>query len=185
MTPKIKRLGFIGLLVIVVGGGWLLLPHSGRAGNNSTSTHEKTLYTCGMHPQVIQDHPGDCPICGMKLTPIRKQPAVGAAASTGSSVISVDPVTVQNMGIRTGTVVRGRCAAPSARWATVDFDETTLADVTTKFKGWIEKLYVDSTGKLVHKGEPLFEIYSPELYSAQTEYLLALNQTPGSPGPER
>ena len=48
--------------------------------------------------------------------------------------------------------------------------------MTTKFKGWIEKLYVDSTGKQVHRGDPLFEIYSPELYSAQDEYLLALNQ---------
>ena len=49
--------------------------------------------------------------------------------------------------------------------------------MTTKFKGWIEKLYVDATGQLVHRGDPLFEIYSPELYSAQVEYLLALNQT--------
>ena len=58
----------------------------------------------------------------------------------------------------------------------VDFDETALTDVTTKFKGWIEKLYVDSTGQQVHRGEPLFDIYSPDLYSAQVEYLLALNQ---------
>ena len=63
----------------------------------------------------------------------------------------------------------------------IDFDETTLADVTTKFKGWIEKLYVDATGKQAHKGEPLFEIYAPELFSAQTEYLLALNQTAAIP----
>ena len=46
--------------------------------------------------------------------------------------------------------------------------------MTTKFKGWIEKLYVDATGQQVHRGDPLFEIYSPELYSAQGEYLLAL-----------
>ena len=52
--------------------------------------------------------------------------------------------------------------------------------MTTKFRGWIEKLYVDSTGKQVHKGETLFEIYSPELYSAQNEYVLALNQAGGS-----
>jgi RND family efflux transporter MFP subunit len=58
----------------------------------------------------------------------------------------------------------------------VDFDETALTDVTTKFKGWVEKLYVDSTGQQVHRGDPLFDIYSPELYSAQVEYLLALNQ---------
>jgi RND family efflux transporter MFP subunit len=55
----------------------------------------------------------------------------------------------------------------------IDYDETTLADVTTKFKGWIEKLYVNATGQLVMRGDPLFEIYSPELYSAQVEYLLA------------
>ena len=58
----------------------------------------------------------------------------------------------------------------------VDFDETTLADVSTKFKGWIEELHVNSTGQQVHRGDPLFEIYSPELYSAQKEFLLALGQ---------
>ncbi len=47
--------------------------------------------------------------------------------------------------------------------------------MTTKFKGWIEKLNVDATGQLVHRGEPMFEIYSPELYSAEAEFLLALN----------
>src|SRR5207244_825973 len=62
----------------------------------------------------------------------------------------------------------------------VEFDEASLADVTTKFKGWIEKLYVDSTGTQVHRDDPLFEVYSPELYSAQTEYLLALGQGTGS-----
>src|SRR5208282_673145 len=58
---------------------------------------------------------------------------------------------------------------------TIDYNETALADVTTKFKGWIEKLNVDATGQLVHRGEPLFEIYSPELYSAEAEFLLALD----------
>jgi multidrug efflux pump subunit AcrA (membrane-fusion protein) len=62
----------------------------------------------------------------------------------------------------------------------IDYNETALADVTTKFRGWIEKLYVDSTGQQVRKGEPLFDIYSPDLYSAQNEYVLALNQ--GSAG---
>ena len=54
--------------------------------------------------------------------------------------------------------------------------------MTTKFKGWIEKLDVDATGQLVHRGEPLFEIYSPELYSAEAEYLAMLNSTNGSGG---
>jgi rubrerythrin len=63
----------------------------------------------------------------------------------------------------------------------IEYNEATLADVTTKFRGWVEKLYVDTTGQLVMKGEPLFEIYSPELYSAQREYVLALEGT-NAPG---
>jgi membrane fusion protein, copper/silver efflux system len=198
------------LLLIAVIGGALLFASCSR----SDSVQTKTLYTCGMHPQVIQDHPGNCPICGMKLTPIRKS---GAATATGkrkvkyykstmnpgeikqkpgkdsmgmdmvpvyedeatsdTSVISVDPVTRQNMGIRTAEVVRGPLRRTIRTVANVGYDETTLVDVTTKFKGWIEKLYVNSTGQLANPGDPLFEIYSPELYSAQVEYVLALDQS--------
>ncbi len=178
---------------------------------------EKTLYTCSMHPQVVQDHPGDCPICGMKLVPIRKQPSSTAdkrkSAGAGrkikyykstmllgeisqtprkdsmgmemvpvyegeeeSNTISVDPATVQKMGVRTSMVKRGPVRRFIRTVGVIDYNETTLADVTTKFRGWIEKLYVDSTGVQVRKGEPLFDIYSPDLYSAQNEYVLALNQ---------
>jgi RND family efflux transporter MFP subunit len=136
-----------------------------------------------MHPQIIQDHPGNCPICGMKLTPIRKQDA-SASNAEASSIISVDPSTIQTMGIRTTEVTRGPLRRLIRTVANVDYDETALADVTTKYKGWIEKLYVDSTGALVNPGDPLFEIYSPELYSAQTEYLAALGAESGSPTAE-
>ena len=90
------------------------------------------------------------------------------------AAISIDPVTIQNMGIRTTVLTNGPLRRVIRTVGTVDYDETALADVTTKFKGWVEKLYVDATGAQVHRGDPLFEVYSPELYSAQTEYLLAL-----------
>ncbi len=133
----------------------------------------KTLYTCGMHPQVIQDHPGNCPICGMKLTPIRQD--TGAENSTGSAVLAVDAAARQNMNLRTATLATGPLHKVIRTVGTIDYNETALADVTTKFKGWIEKLDVDATGELVHRGEPMFEIYSPDLYSAEAEYLLALH----------
>jgi multidrug efflux pump subunit AcrA (membrane-fusion protein) len=181
----------------------------------SKSADEKTLYTCGMHPQIIQDQPGSCPICGMTLVPVKKQAATQASAHQPSGrrqikyykstmmlgevsqtprkdsmgmemvpvyegeeerdTISVDAVTIQKMGIRTAPVTRGPLRRSIRTVGTVDFNETALADVTTRFSGFIEKLYVDSTGQEVRKGEPLFEIYSPELYSAQNEYVLALN----------
>jgi len=182
----------------------------------------KTLYTCGMHPQIVQDHPGDCPICGMHLEPVRKQatdPSTSASPGerkikfykstmmpgeigqqpgkdsmgmdmvpvyeepTGpaeSSVISIDPVTVQNMGIRTSEVTRGSLRKVIRTVGVVDYDETALTDVTVKYKGWVEKLFVDSTGQEVKKGEPLFEIYAPDLVTAQNEYLIALGAGVGS-----
>ena len=135
----------------------------------------KTLYTCGMHPQIIQDHPGNCPVCGMKLTPIRNSGSGTATNAAGSSAIAVDAATQQNMNLRTAEVQRGALRKTIRTVGAIDYNETALADVTTKFKGWIEKLNVDATGQLVHRGEPMFEIYSPELYSAEAEFLLAFS----------
>jgi RND family efflux transporter MFP subunit len=197
---------------------------SGCGPSNQPTAQEtsvKTLYTCGMHPQVIQDKPGNCPICGMRLTPIRKQggatsaqsspahqpgdrkikyykstmkpgetsptPAKDSmgmemvpvyqeeAAQSETSAITVDASTIQNMNLRTALVTKGPVRHTVRTVGVIDFDETALAEVSTKFRGWIEKLYVDATGKQMHRGEPLFEIYSPELYLAQTEYLLTLS----------
>lgn len=205
-----KLLSFIAVLMAVF---WL----TGCGRSSDGAGKAKQLYTCGMHPQVIQDHPGNCPICGMKLTPIRNSSPAGErkikfykstmkpgetsptpakdsmgmemvpvyedeGSNASSSAIAVDAVTMQNMNIRTTDVIRGPLRKTVHTVGTIDFNETALADVTTKFKGWIEKLHVDATGQLVHRGEPLFDIYSPELYSAQAEYVLALNQNTNGPG---
>lgn len=222
MKRNIKAARIISLLVLVtvmVGGASLSLTGCKREQAAQGGSKEKTLYTCGMHPQVVQDKPGNCPICGMKLTPIRKQ-AGAVAAKTGepaapggrkikyykstmnpgevkpepgkdsmgmemvpvyedeavasaSPAIAIDPVTIQNMGIRTASVTRGPLRRTVRTVGVIEYNETSLAEVTTKFKGWVEKLYVNATGNLVMRGDPLFEIYSPELYSAQVEYLLA------------
>src|SRR6185503_2489310 len=68
----------LGLLLLVAAGGIFLAGCSKR--NSVGDSAKRTLYTCGMHPQVIQDHPGNCPICGMKLTPIRKSDSASASS---------------------------------------------------------------------------------------------------------
>ncbi len=202
------------LLALAAGAAALLFTGCGADHGSAAGAKEEQLYTCGMHPQVIEHKPGNCPICGMKLTPIRKQTATevppaerkvkhykstmnpgevspvpakdsmgmdmvpvydNEAAGAEASAIRIDPVTMQNMNLRTGLVTRGPLRRTVRTVGVVDFDETALAEVSTKFRGWIEKLYVDATGKQMHQGEPLFEIYSPELYLAQTEYLLTLD----------
>ena len=214
------------LIVLVCGVAALLLTGCNPSkASTAGADANKTLYTCGMHPQVIQDHPGNCPICEMKLTPIRKKTSaesnggtasgdrkikfykssmnpseIGSgprkdsmgmdmvpvyedeAAATESSIIAIDSTTTQTMGIRTATVTRGPLRRLIRTVGVIDYNETTLADVTTKFKGWVEKLYVNATGQLVMRGDPLFEIYSPEIYSAQREYLLVLEQGTNASG---
>lgn len=221
-----KLMGLAVLSSLTLAGTGLMLSGCGRSKSSDAGADAtKTLYTCGMHPQVIQDQPGNCPICGMKLTPIRKQgenahsgPAAPSgerkikyykstmapaevrqtpgkdsmgmemvpvyedeAAASASQIIAIDPVTTQNMGIRTALVTRGPLRRNIRTVGTIEYNETALAEVTTKFKGWIEKLFVDATGQQVHRGDPLFEIYSPELYSAQREYAVAIEQGKNSP----
>ncbi len=224
-TKRARLAALLTALLLVVAGAGLLLSGCGRTQRSQAGAKEEQLYTCGMHPQVIQNKPGNCPICGMKLTPVRKQTvergsvergerkikyykstmnpgetsptprkdSMGLdmvpvyeqeAAAAESSAITIDPVTMQNMDLQTGLVTRGPLRHVVRTVGVIDFDETSLAEVSTKFRGWIEKLYVDSTGKQMHRGEPLFEIYSPELYLAQTEYLLTLDSPTNQPGVE-
>ncbi|MCX7762627.1 MAG: efflux RND transporter periplasmic adaptor subunit [Candidatus Kryptonium sp.] len=138
--------------------------------NVKLSSGQKVLYyRCGMHPWVIADKPGKCHICGMDLT------AVYEGEESGSDVVKVDPTIVQNIGVKIEPVRRMELRKSIKTVGVVDYDETKIAVITTKVSGWIEKLYVDYTGKFVRKGEPLFEIYSPDLVTAQEEYLQAIN----------
>lgn len=131
---------------------------------------EKIQYTCGMHPFIIQDEPGNCPICGMKLTPIK----AGEAALGTPGSITIDPTTIQNMGVRTIPVQRRDLARTIRTVGLVTYDEPRQYSLNSKIAGWIERLYVNQSGQPVAQGQPLLEIYSPELIAAQEEYLLAL-----------
>jgi multidrug efflux pump subunit AcrA (membrane-fusion protein)/rubrerythrin len=217
-----RAAAFLVALLLIGGAAGALLTGCGGDRGTAGQAKEEQLYTCGMHPQVIQNKPGNCPICGMKLTPVRKQGGTAGATALGerkvkfykstmnpgetspmpakdsmgmdmvptyeseggandSQVISVEPMTTQDMNIRTATITRGPLRRLVRTVGVIDYNEAGLADVTTKFKGWVEKLYVDTTGQQVHRGEALFEIYSPELYSAQREYVVALEGT-NAPG---
>ncbi|MCH7812918.1 MAG: efflux RND transporter periplasmic adaptor subunit [Planctomycetes bacterium] len=123
-----------------------------------------------MNPNYVSKQPGKSPM-GMDLVPVYAD----ADQSTSAHTIRIDPVTIQNMGIRTATITRGPLVKTIRTLGRVEYDERRVTFVDTKFSGWIESLFVDQTGQPVAKGERLFEVYSPELYAAQQEYVSALD----------
>lgn len=141
----------------------------------STGPQErKVLYwRAPMDPGYVSDRPGKSPM-GMDLVPVYAD----AGEVVGGPIIRIDPVTIQNMGIRTARVRRGPLVKTIRTVGRIDYDEQRLVYVDTKIAGWIEKLHVDETGQRVKAGDPLFEVYSPDLYSAQVEYISALRRLP-------
>jgi Cu(I)/Ag(I) efflux system membrane fusion protein/cobalt-zinc-cadmium efflux system membrane fusion protein len=220
MTKKTAIPLLVLLLVAALAAGYFLGMgrHAGQEaaapGAETTATETKTQYTCGMHPFIIQDEPGLCPICGMKLTPLKPgtggQQAAAVPAGerkikywqapmdptyirnepgkspmgmdlvpvyedeTATGGIVIDPVTAQNMGIRTAPVERRNLARTLRTVGLVTYEESRQYSINSKIDGWIERLHVNQTGQMVRKGQPLLEIYSPELVAAQQEYLLSL-----------
>ena len=143
---------------------------------SGAGTVEVDYYTCTMHPSVKQKDPGKCPICAMDLVPVYKE---GGAPQTRPENKRVRTVNIpfyqqQLIGVQRDTVKVRQVAKTIRTLGHVDYDETKIATVSLKFSGWIEKLHVDYTGQFVKQGQPLFDIYSPELVSTQEEYLQTL-----------
>ena len=137
--------------------------------------HTNPKYRCPMHPQIVRDEPGQCPICGMNLVKVdepAKEPA--ATDAGGAREVRVSAAVINNLGVRTEPVVRGSLARTGQVVGYVEFDERRVQQVRPRAEGWVEGLSVRAMGEPVRKGQLLFTLYSPMLESAQQEYLDAL-----------
>ena len=199
LRTLVRSLAALVLVVAVLAAGvyWHepLARWAGRsdagAATAPTPAAGKQLWTCGMHPQVIQDNPGDCPICHMKLTPLevdadsgggaakdRKvayywDPMIGPEsisdkpgkstmnmdlvpvyedAASGGSGVRIDPVVVQNMGVRVATVARGPVSRTIRAVGYLAEAQPLIHDVNLRVSGWIEKLHADVEGQHVERG---------------------------------
>jgi RND family efflux transporter MFP subunit len=160
-------------LVIVTGMGVVIAATnrggSAPAASDQAAAHIHKLWHCGMHTQVIQDHPGNCPICGMALTEIE-----GSGDASQPLVVTVEPEIVQNMGVRTAVLKRGPLHKTVRAVGVLKLAETGARDVSLKVSGWIDELYADQMGMHVHVGQPLFAVYSPEFQVAAEELISAV-----------
>lgn len=196
-TKKIFIYG--ALAALVLGGatyGGLQYFSDGPTASVATQTG-KTLYTCSMHPHIIRDEPGVCPICGMDLTPFhdhsddesakpgmstsenqsgvasqkKEENGAGESEKNNPLVIRVASNQIQKMGVVTEIARKKIIAREIRSVAHVDYNESAEVMINSRVDGWVEKLYARYTGQRVRKGEAIAAIYSPELVSTQEEYL--------------
>ncbi len=133
--------------------------------------HVDPKYVCPMHPQIVRDEPGSCPLCGMDLVAKVIDPDQGKHPE-----VRVDSAIAQSMGIRSTTVERGTLWKYIRTVGRVSYDETRLAHVHPRAAGWMEKLALRAEGDPVKRGQLLGEIYSPDVLAAQVDFLIALDQ---------
>lgn len=149
--------------------------------------HLDPTYVCPMHPQIVKDEPGSCPICGMDLVAVEAEEEMNKPAPTmnmannssqknakRSITVKIDPAVVNNLGVQVSEVKKGNLYREFDTVGYVDYDEDKLSHVHQLSDGWIEKLYVKAIGDKVKKGDLLYAVYSPELSNAQEDYLLSL-----------
>jgi membrane fusion protein, copper/silver efflux system len=136
----------------------------------TTQNQQPTTYSCPMHPQIRQPMPGRCPICGMDLVPIGEQ---DEADDADAPVLRVSSRAAALMEIETAPVERRHVEAERRFLGKFVYDETRLYDVALRTDGQVERLFVNYAGVPVRKGEHIAEIYSPEVFSASRELLLA------------
>ncbi len=134
---------------------------------------EILFYRNPMNPAITSPVPAQDEM-GMDYIPVYAEDGKGAAGEPAGTV-QIDPVTVQNIGVRTAVAEEQSLSRQVRAVGRVDFDEERLSRLHPKTEGWIEELYIDKTGEQIEKDAILLNIYSPQLVTSQQEYLLALN----------
>ncbi len=188
-----------------------LVPLKQESGPTDSHDDAHSLWTCPMHSDILEEEPGSCPICGMDLVPVKDEAGHDDLAGSGvkeilfyrspmdpgmtspvprkdemgmdyvpvyadeaEAVVTINAAVQQNMNVVTRRVERKDIRHEIRTVGSLGYDQERMVSVTTKYPGFIEKTYVNHIGQPVTKGEPLFEIYAPELVQTEQELLAAL-----------
>ena len=167
----------IGFLILGLLLGWLFFGGSNVAqtkegeettvehAHEANGRHSDEVWTCSMHPQIREEGPGQCPICGMDLIPVTDAGSDIAA----EGVVEMTSTAMQIANVQTVIVQRAKPTKEIYLPGKVATDERSVGEITARFAGRIEKLYVNFTGQAVKRGQALASVYSPELITAQKE----------------
>jgi membrane fusion protein, copper/silver efflux system len=173
----LRALAVIVLLSVTFASGYIV--RATRHAAAAAAGRSVLYYVDPMHPAYRSDRPGIAPDCGMQLAPVYaddparpRQP--DAAEPPPPDAIRISPERQQMIGVRFATVEKGGATRAIRTVGKVAADETRIGHVHTRIDGWIERVFVDFTGDVVKKGEPMLTIYSPEMLASEQELLLAM-----------
>ena len=124
-------------------------------------------YSCSMHPQVMESKPGNCPICGMPLTAVKK-------SKVEADELQISDQQIQLGNISVDTIRSGNIGSQIVLTAVLNFDQTKTSAISSRVMGRVERLYFKNLGDYIRKGDRLYDLYSEELNNAKEEYILAL-----------
>jgi Cu(I)/Ag(I) efflux system membrane fusion protein len=184
LNKKIAIPLIILAVAAAVAGGWLYKNgwfNKDGHGHSRLEHEAKQLYTCSMHPFIIKDKPGTCPICGMELIKKIDGTAAGTAQTPEQKQqadmlghVSLSPTQRVMANVATVTAKQSTLNKEINAVGIVQYDQSRQAKVTAWIAGRIDQLHVNTVGSFVSKDKPVAEIYSPDLLATQQEYLLAV-----------
>lgn len=160
---KLNSIGFFALLLIFTVLSSCKNKHEKHQQEISHEQHSDAVYTCPMHPEIISDQPGNCPICKMKLVLVEEE--LIQAISTSKQVLSRQATVKLQSGIN-GEIIETQ--------GYITTDPNRNKSVAARFSGRIEKLYVKFSNQYVKQGDKIMDIYSPDLRTFQEEHLFIL-----------
>ena len=164
-----RYLKFAILFLAVVFIGIAIYFFAVKSGSHSEMEHQEDVYTCSMHPQIIRDKPGSCPICGMALVKKITEDHMEDSHSIDHLLKPTDNFVVGNY--QTETVKETAISSEVNLPGTVIYDPNSSVNISARISGRIEKLYVNYKYQRVAKGQKIFELYSPELLTEQQNFI--------------
>ena len=135
----------------------------------ATLVNKDEYYTCSMHPQIMQDKPGTCPICHMELIVVKR-------TNTAADEIMLNDEQIRLGNIQTDTIRNGIIGDKVILTATLNTDESRVNSINARIMGRIDRLYFKNMGDYVSRGAHLYDLYSEELNNAKQEYIAALEK---------
>jgi Cu(I)/Ag(I) efflux system membrane fusion protein len=158
-------------LAVGAGGFWLGTRQASTPNDAQVAQSLPTInaagqtYVCPMHPHIVQDHPGECPICGMDL--VVMQDAAGAAAKQ----VHVDTATLQKLGVQLAKAERATLTHDISVYGTLVSDESAVLRITPNVEGLLTRLHVSRVGQRIERGQVLYELSSQDALALQYEFI--------------